>query len=92
MSNLTKLFDIKNKTAIVTGSARGNGKAIALGLAELGVNVIGIDILSKELSKLSSFAKKNQLNIKTFVCDLNKSEDIINCLKAITKKIGKLIY
>ncbi len=90
MSNLAKLFDIKNKTAIVTGSARGNGKAIALGLAELGANVIGIDILSKELFKLSSLAKKNKLNIKTFVCDLNKSEDIINCLKAITKKNRKI--
>ncbi|MDH3742326.1 MAG: SDR family NAD(P)-dependent oxidoreductase, partial [Hyphomicrobiales bacterium] len=35
------LFDLTGKTAIVTGSSRGIGRAIALGLAGAGANVAG---------------------------------------------------
>ena len=37
-------FSIEGKTAIVTGSARGIGKAIALTLAEAGADVVVADI------------------------------------------------
>ena len=37
----TNLFDLTGKTAIVTGSSRGIGKAIAHGLAGAGANVTG---------------------------------------------------
>ena len=33
-------MDLSNKTAIVTGSARGIGRAIALKLAEVGADVV----------------------------------------------------
>lgn len=37
---MTNLFDLTGKTAIVTGSSRGIGKAIALALADHGANVV----------------------------------------------------
>ncbi len=37
-------MDISNRVAIVTGSARGIGQAIALKLAEVGATVVGNDI------------------------------------------------
>jgi 2-dehydro-3-deoxy-D-gluconate 5-dehydrogenase len=36
------LFDLKGKTALVTGCNRGIGKAMALGLAEAGADIIGV--------------------------------------------------
>jgi NAD(P)-dependent dehydrogenase (short-subunit alcohol dehydrogenase family) len=39
---------LENKAAIVTGSARGLGKAFALGLAEEGARVVVADILEEE--------------------------------------------
>jgi 2-deoxy-D-gluconate 3-dehydrogenase len=41
MSILQK-FDLSGKTALVTGCKRGIGKAIALGLAEAGADIIGV--------------------------------------------------
>jgi glucose 1-dehydrogenase len=37
---MKKLFSLKKRTALVTGSTRGIGRAILLGLAEAGANVI----------------------------------------------------
>ena len=36
------LFSLKNKTALVTGCSKGIGKAIAIGLAEAGADIIGV--------------------------------------------------
>ena len=37
---MTSLFDLKDKNAIITGSSRGIGKAIAYRMAEHGAKVI----------------------------------------------------
>ena len=42
------LFDLKDKTAIVTGAARGLGRQMALALAEAGAHVAICDLLEKE--------------------------------------------
>jgi len=44
LSPLTELFNLKNKTAIVTGGAMGIGYGIAYRLAEAGANVVVSDI------------------------------------------------
>lgn len=45
---------LKGKTAIVTGSARGIGKAIALKLAEMGANIVINDIPSSTEAELTA--------------------------------------
>ena len=35
-------FSLEGKTALVTGCKRGIGKAMAIGLAEAGANIIGV--------------------------------------------------
>jgi 2-deoxy-D-gluconate 3-dehydrogenase len=44
-------FSLEEKTAIVTGAARGLGQAIAIGLAEAGADVALVDILETEETK-----------------------------------------
>jgi len=45
MKNVTDLLNLKGKVAIVTGSATGIGQAIAVGLAEAGVDIAGKSFL-----------------------------------------------
>lgn len=40
---MIELFDLSNKVAIVTGCATGLGQAMALGLAEAGADIVGVD-------------------------------------------------
>lgn len=41
-------FDLKGKTAVVTGARRGIGAAIAIALAEAGADIIGVSLSMRE--------------------------------------------
>ena len=53
-----KNFNVKNKTALVTGSGKGIGKACAIALAEAGANVIILSRTEKDLLIIQSKIKK----------------------------------
>lgn len=57
-----KLFSLKEKVAIVTGAARGNGLAIAKGLASFGSIVFLADILDVKPFHNSFFVKTDVAN------------------------------
>lgn len=41
-TSIQNLFDLRGKTALVTGSKRGLGRAMAVGLAQAGADIIGV--------------------------------------------------
>jgi len=48
---MKNLFDLTDKTAIVTGSSRGLGQGICVALAEYGANVVGVSQSSSDETK-----------------------------------------
>ena len=48
-----KKFEVKDKTALVTGAGKGIGKASAIALAEAGANLIILSRTEKDLIALS---------------------------------------
>jgi len=71
---------LKNKVAVITGSASGFGKGIAKKFTEEGAKIIMVDINSKLLRKTS----KN-LSQDFFVADVSKSSDFKLLLKYVYK-------
>ena len=76
-----KNYNLKNKTAVVTGAGKGLGRACAIALAEAGANLIIISRTKKDLDEVSRKIKKLRSECKSYVCDItnyNKIKEIIN--------------
>ncbi len=84
------MFDLKGKLALVTGSSRGIGKAIAKKLLEAGADVI---IHGKSNGESLQVTFKEFKSIKDGVyaehADTSKPEEIESMFKRIEKNIGK---
>ena len=72
---------LKNKVAIITGSASGFGKGIAKKFTEEGAKLILVDINSNLLKKVSK-----SLNQDNFVADVSKDSNFKSLLKYSYKK------
>ena len=76
-----KNYNLKNKTALVTGAGKGLGRACAIALAEAGANLIIISRTKKDLDEVSRVIKKLKSKCKSYVCDItdyNEIKEIIN--------------
>ncbi len=70
-------MELKDKTAIVTGAARGLGRAIALGMAARGARVVLVDRSEKELEKTAEAISRQGGTAQTSVTDV-ASENQVN--------------
>lgn len=85
------MIDLKGKTAIVTGAARGIGKAIALKLASFGANIVINDIASS--ADADETAKQLEaLGCETLVykCDVRNYDEVSEMVKATIEKFGSV--
>ena len=70
--SILKKFDLSGKTALVTGCKRGIGKAMAIGLAEAGADIIGVSAsLENKNSDVEIEVRKRGRNFKAYTCDFS---------------------
>jgi 3-oxoacyl-[acyl-carrier protein] reductase len=81
-----------NKTAIVTGAARGIGKKIAIGLAKQGINVVVSDVMKDEAEKTSK--EIIELGVKSIViiADVSKIDDATRLIKETVEQFGAVDF
>nr|MDS0177138.1 SDR family NAD(P)-dependent oxidoreductase [Oenococcus oeni] len=79
-----------NKVAIVTGSAGGLGKAIALRLAHNGFSVMIHDINKDALTKTLQEFKDKGYDSDAFVGDVSKKSDQEKLVQTTVEKFGRL--
>lgn len=72
----SNLFGLEGKVAIVTGSGRGIGKAIALGLAEGGADVVVCSRTQPEIERVAQEIQSLGRKALPIVVDLTKMSDL----------------
>ena len=81
-------FKLDGKVAIVTGSARGLGQAMANGLAEAGADIALVDILDmKETQKQIEKLGRRCITIKA---DLSSKDCVEKIVNTTVKKLGAI--
>jgi NAD(P)-dependent dehydrogenase (short-subunit alcohol dehydrogenase family) len=78
-TKLDKLFDLKNKKIIVTGSNSGIGLQLSRSLTKLGAKIIRIDKFFN-----------SKLQTDDYICDLRSYNQIINTFKKIKRNFKKI--
>lgn len=85
---LSGKIDLKGKVALVTGAARGIGKAIATALAREGADVIVSDIL--DLREAENAVKAMGKKALAVQCDISKREEANNLVQTALQQYGKI--
>lgn len=84
-------MQLKGKTAIVTGGARGIGRAIAMTLAAAGANiVINYSSSSKAADEVVEEAKKLGVSALAVKADVSNNEEIENLVKQVLNSFSSI--
>jgi 3-oxoacyl-[acyl-carrier protein] reductase len=80
------------KHAIVTGAARGIGKAIAIKLAKAGLDVVISDVLMAEAEKAADELRSLGVQSMAIKADVSRVEDVENLFKTMVDQWGSVDF
>ena len=84
-------MELDNKIALVTGSAKGIGKGIALVLAEKGASIVLNDItLNPELEELARQIRTMGREVLVIAADVSKKEEVNAMFSTLKNHFGRL--
>jgi 3-oxoacyl-[acyl-carrier protein] reductase len=86
------MFELKNRTAIVTGAASklGIGRATAIALAGLGADVAVCDLDKAGLEETVSEIRKRGRKALGFIVDVSNPEDVQRMVESVQKEWGRI--
>lgn len=80
------------KNAVVTGAARGIGKAIAMALAKSGLNVVVSDIMIDEAKKVAEELEGLGVKALAVKTDVSRAEDAEELIKTTVEGLGSVDF
>src|SRR3989338_1316004 len=81
---------LKGHAAIVTGSARGIGKAIATALAREGCNIVINSRNKKEVEETAKEIEKHDVSVLPIVADVSNEKDVEKMINDTIKKFQRI--
>jgi len=83
-------MDLKGKVSIVTGAARGIGKAIAETLAGAGSDVAIFDVLEDDLKDAEKELAATGVRVKALKVDVTNFEEVEAAINAVVEELGRV--
>ncbi|MFA7183379.1 MAG: SDR family NAD(P)-dependent oxidoreductase, partial [Victivallales bacterium] len=87
---MSKEKRLEGKVALVTGGARGIGKAICKRLADEGTKLAIVDILLETAEQTATEFKAEGVDAAAFAADVSKLESANETIDAVIEKFGKI--
>lgn len=87
---MSNLFDLKNKTALITGASSGMGKAIAFELGLRGANVVIASNNVEGNTKVVGEFRAKGISCEPISLDVNQKESIDNLVKTAYKRFDRI--
>ncbi len=84
------MFELKGRVALVTGGARGIGKACALALAEMGADVALVDIHKENLAEAVGDIEALGVRAISCLCDVTVEAEVQAAFRATAEAFGRL--
>lgn len=85
---MKNLFDLTQKTAIVTGGGNGIGKGCCLMLASHGANVVVSDLKIEDAEEVARLIKENGGKAIAVSCNVTVDEELQNLVESAVKEFG----
>jgi NAD(P)-dependent dehydrogenase (short-subunit alcohol dehydrogenase family) len=82
--------NLSGQTGIVTGAARGLGRAFALGLAQAGMAVAVIDRRENELHQTLKLLEEKGAKAAAFVADVSQPDQVPGLVRSVEQKLGPI--
>lgn len=86
----SSFFNLKNKTAIVTGGGNGIGKGACETLAAFGANIVVSDLKPEDAEKVAAAITANGGRAIAVSCNVMKDEDLQKLVKAALDAFGSI--
>jgi gluconate 5-dehydrogenase len=90
IGDVTKLFDLTGKVALVTGGGQGLGQGIAEGFAQFGAAVSVVDINPETSGQVAEGINAAGGHAVAVQCDVSKQDQAQNAVAKTLKEFGKI--